>query len=377
MRAWLFHELGDMRLEEIPDPVCGPGEVLLKIRVVEPSVTEAILAAGGETVRSSRIAERLQAGPAQLFGHEYCADVVDVGAGVTRIAVGDRVANRALLPCGTCAICREGHPDECRRGPSTGIDFAGCLAEYAVLPHFAVAPLPDGVSDYEAAAIQPAADCVAAVDTARPQPGDTVAVIGQGAMGIFSLQAARNSLARKLIAIDVRPEPLEMARTLGADHCINAAEVDPVEAVRELTDGRGADVVIETAGGPPKEGLAGSGTLGQALGMVRDSGRVVPISLIPGEVPIDFLTWRMRSVQLVFPMMASIRHLETTIDMVAQRRLQIDPMISHIVWGLEEAPTAFAITGEKARYHATGPCQIVVDTFSVPRDPRIIRPGVG
>jgi hypothetical protein len=89
-------------------------------------------------------------------------------------------------------------------------------------------------------------------------------------------------------------------------------------------------------------------------------------ALIPGMTGIDFIKWRTRSIELIFPQIADLSHLSTAALMVAQRRLQIDPLISHAVWGLEHAPLAFEITADKAHYGATGPCQIVVDTDSVP-----------
>jgi threonine dehydrogenase-like Zn-dependent dehydrogenase len=375
MRAWRFYEFNDMRLDEVPDPVPGPGEVLLKVRVVEPSVTEAIVFSGVETEGSERVRKRMRGGPAQMFGHEYSAEVVALGDGVERLRVGDRVADRALLPCMECELCRSGRDDDCRRGPVTGSDFPGCLAELAAIPQNALVPVRhDHVSDYEIAAMQPAAECVAAIASAEVECGDTVVVIGQGAMGIYATQAARHTLASRVIAVDVRAEPLEMAKRFGADDIVNGAETDPVEAVLELTAGAGADIVIESAGGPPKEGLAGSATVDQAMAMVRDTGKVVISSIVPGLVPIDFQRARLRSTKLIFPEMAHLRHLAATVEMVASGRLQIEPLVSHVVWGLEQAPLAFEITADKGRYGATGPAQIVVDTAAVPRHERTVDP---
>lgn len=377
MKAWRFYDFNDMRLDEVPEPEPGPEDVVLRVRVVQPSVTEAILASGRETVGFARIKQKIdEQAPVQLFGHEYCAEVVEVGANVDRLKPGDRVVDRSLLPCMTCALCKAGRPDECRRGPVTGFDFPGCLAEYAAVPHYAVVPIPDEVSDYAGAAMQPVAECVASVDSAQIECDDVVVVIGQGSMGIYSMQAARHTLAGEVIAVDVRPEPLSMAKEFGADHCIDASEADPVEAVLELTGGKGADVVIESAGGPPKEGLAGSATVDQAFGMVRDCGKIVINSMIPGVTGIDFIRWRMKSINLIFPMMADLRHLRTSALMTAQGRMRVDPLVSHVVWGLEHAPKAFEITAEKARFGATGPCQIVVDTGGVPRHPKVIEEAV-
>lgn len=373
MRAWRFYALNDMRLDEVPDPQCGPDDVILGVRVVQPSVTEAILATGGETLGIDIVRESLQQPPVALFGHEYCAEVVEAGAHVKSVRPGDRVADIAVLPCLSCSLCQDGRRDECRRGPMTGWDLPGCLAEYAVMPEHGLVSVPEGLSDYEAAALQPAADCVAGVESGRIEPGDVVAVLGQGTMGLHSLQLARHALAERVIAIDVRPEPLALAAELGADACVDATSDDPVEAVVELTEGRGADVVIECSGGPQKQGLAGSGSIERAFRMVRDSGRVVVNSLIPGVVPLEINDWRIRSVSLVFPALGARRHLRLAANMAVQGRLKIDPLISHLVWGLEQAPKAFEITANKRRFGATGPCQIVVDTERVPPHARLNR----
>jgi threonine dehydrogenase-like Zn-dependent dehydrogenase len=371
VRAWRFYAFDDMRLDELPDPECGPDDVILSVRVVQPSVTEAILATGRETLGIELVREKLLHPPVALFGHEYCADVVEVGTNVKSVRLGDRVSDISVLPCLTCALCREGRQDECRRGPMTGWDLPGCLAEYAVMPEHGLVSVPEGISDYEAAALQPAADCVAGVESARIEPGDVVVVLGQGTMGLHSLQLARHGLAERVIAVDVRPEPLALAADLGADACVDASTTDPIEAVAQLTDGRGADVVIECSGGPQEQGLGGSGSIERAFRMTRDSGRVVVNSLIPGQVPLAINEWRIRSVSLVFPALGAARHMRLAANMAMQGRLKIDPLISHVVRGLDQAPKAFEITADKRRFGATGPCQIVVDTEHVPPHSRL------
>src|SRR5262245_19296149 len=123
MRAWRFYDFNDLRLDEVGPPRCKPGHVVVKVRCVQPSVTEAQLARGIRTLAYERIKVRLERdAPVQLFGHEFCAEVVELGEGVSKVEVGDRVAARAKLPCGDCPLCRSHRAALCRKGPVIGFD---------------------------------------------------------------------------------------------------------------------------------------------------------------------------------------------------------------------------------------------------------------
>src|SRR5688572_32959526 len=132
MKAWRFYGFGDMRLDEVPVPRLPPRHVLVEPLCVQPSVTEAQLALGIPTLAYDRIKRRLETeAPVQLFGHEFCARVLECGPGVSRIRAGDRVAARAKLPCGECPLCRAERSELCRKGPVVGFDLPGCFAEVA------------------------------------------------------------------------------------------------------------------------------------------------------------------------------------------------------------------------------------------------------
>src|SRR5688572_15224006 len=259
-----------MRLDEVPVPAIQRGHVLAEILCVQPSVTEAQLAFGIPTLAFESVKQRLETeAPVQLFGHEYCARILETGEGVSRFQRGDRVAARAKLPCGQCALCADGRAHLCRKGPIIGFHLPGCFSEYAVLPEIALTHVDDAISDSEAACLQSLSDSVAAVETAGVRMGDSVAIFGQGSMGLECMQIVRVSGAGRIIAVDVRPEACAMARELGADYVIDASQQDPVAAIKDLTGGNGADIVFECAGGSPKQGLAGMKSLTQAIDAVR------------------------------------------------------------------------------------------------------------
>lgn len=359
MKAWRLHGFGDLRLDEIPTPELRPGHVLAAPLCVQPSVTEAQLAFGIPTLAYARIKRRLEAeAPLQLFGHEFCARILAVGPGVTRFRIGDRVAARAKLPCGCCPLCASERSLLCRKGPVIGFDLPGCFGEVASLPEIALVHVDDRISDSEAACLQSLSDSVAAVETAEIRMGDAVAIFGQGSMGLECLQIARLSGAGLIITVDVRPESCRISTELGADHALDARSLDPVTMIRELTGGNGADVVFECAGGSPKQGLAGTATVRQAMDSVRSGGRLVGVSWFGGPFEVDIDALRERSLRYVFPDISTQAHLEHTVRLVASGRVRLGPTITHILEGLENVPQAFEITANKGRYQAINPAQV-------------------
>ncbi|MEO7651923.1 MAG: zinc-binding dehydrogenase [Bryobacteraceae bacterium] len=361
MKAWRFYGFGDMRMDELPVPQVRPRHVLAQILCVQPSVTEAQLAFGIRTLAFEKIKRRLETeAPIQLFGHEYCARVIRVGEGVTRFQPGDRVAARAKLPCEDCPLCRNGRAHLCRKGPIIGFQLPGCFCEFAVLPEIALTHVDDRISDSEAACLQSLSDSVASVETAEMRIGDSVAIFGQGSMGMECMQIARSSGAGRIITVDVRPESCALSKELGADHVINATETDPVAAIRDLTGGNGADIVFECAGGSPKQGLAGVKSLMQAIDAVRSGGKIVGVSWFGSPIEFDIDILRERSLRYLFPDISTLEHLEHTVRLVASGRVRLKPTITHTLEGIEQVPMAFEITANKARYKAINPAQVVV-----------------
>ncbi len=361
MRAWRFYAFGDMRLDDVPVPELRPGHVLVEPLCVQPSVTEAQLAFGIPTLAYDRVKRRLETeAPLQLFGHEFCARIVETGPGVTRFRAGDRVAARAKLPCGACPLCLAERSTLCRKGPVIGFDLPGCFSDVALLPEIALVKVDDAISDSEAACLQSLSDSVAAVETAQIHLGDSVVIFGQGSMGLECLQVARLSGAGLLVTVDVREESCRVSRELGADHALNARTCDVLAAIRDLTGGNGADVVFECAGGSPQQGLAGTQTVRQAVDAVRSGGKIVGVSWFgaPLELNIDLL--RERSLRYVFPDISTQTHLEHTVRLVASRRVRLRPTITHVLEGLESVPRAFEITANKGKFGAINPAQVVV-----------------
>jgi threonine dehydrogenase-like Zn-dependent dehydrogenase len=361
MKAWRFYAFGDMRLDEVPVPDVRPGHVLVEPLCVQPSVTEAQLARGIPTLAYDRVRRRLETeAPIQLFGHEFCARIVETGPGVRRFRAGQRVAARAKLPCGQCPLCLSERSHLCRQGPVIGFDLPGCFSERACLPELALVQVDDRISDSEAACLQSLSDSVAAVETADIRLGDSVVIFGQGSMGLECLQIARLSGAGRLITVDVRDESCRISRELGADHALNARSCDVIPAIRDLTGGNGADVVFECAGGSPRQGLAGTQTVSQAIDAVRSGGKIIGVSWLGGPVQLDLDRLRERSLRYLFPDISTQAHLEHTVHLVASGRVRLGPTITHVLEGLESVPRAFEITANKGQYQAINPAQVIL-----------------
>jgi threonine dehydrogenase-like Zn-dependent dehydrogenase len=361
MKAWRFYRFNDMRLDDVPEAVCGPGQVVVAPLCVQPSVTEAQLASGIPTLAFDRIKRRLETeAPVQLFGHEFCARILETGPGVIRFRAGDRVAARAKLPCGACPLCREQRSDLCRKGPVIGFDLPGCFSERAVIPEIALVKVDDRISDSEAACLQSLSDSVAAVETAGLRMADTVVIFGQGSMGLECLQVARLSGAGLVITVDVRDEACKISQELGADHALNGRSVDAISAIRDLTGGNGADVVFECAGGSPKQGLAGQQTLDQALEAVRSGGKIIGVSWFGGPLQVNIDLLRERSLRYLFPDISTLGHLEHTVRLVASGRVRVKPTITHVLSGIESVPKAFEITANKGAHKAINPAQVMM-----------------
>lgn len=362
MRAWQIHAFGDMRLEEVPDPVPDAGDVLVQIRVAQPSVTEVIRFNGNAARRSGEFRKLIEQGPTQLFGHEAAGEVVEVGANVQTLRPGDRVAVfSSRTSCGTCRFCKESLPEGCLAPRRIGQEIAGCFAEYAALPETCLVKLTDDVTFSDGAVVQSATSAFKSTLAAGIQPGDIVVVLGQGAMGLATTQLAKAFGARTVIATARRPSSIATARELGADVVINPQEVDAVEAVRELTGGVGAHVAFETAGGSPAEGLAGYTTFLQAAEMLRPGGKLVVASSLVEPVTLPGLQFLQGpGISVVFDAGFQRDMRGTLVDLIASRRLRFGPMVTHSLEGIEAVPEAFEITGNKRAHDAINPAQVVI-----------------
>jgi threonine dehydrogenase-like Zn-dependent dehydrogenase len=353
-----------MRLDEVPDPELRPGFVKVQIAVVQPSVTEVLRFHGHAAPRSEEFRKLIEQGPPrQLFGHEASGLVVEVAPDVTSLKPGDPVAIFGTkFLCGQCPYCKAGLPGACVKPEHIGQEIPGCFAEYAALPAGCLVKLTPAVSYSEGAVIQSMTSCLRSVVAAEIQPGDTVAVLGQGAMGLGITQLAKAMGARQVIATARRASSLAMAESLGADATVNAVESDPVAAVRDLTGGIGVDIAFDAAGGSTSAGLSGYDTFFQATRMTRPGGKVVVSAGLvePVTLPEGLRMLQATGIRLIFD--AGVRRdmRAFMVDLVASERLRLKSMVTHRFEGIDSVPEAFAVTLDKRKHDAINPAQAVI-----------------
>lgn len=245
MKAVVFHGINDIRMEERPVPVIkDPKDAI--VRVVRSTICTSDL-----HIRNGAVPRAV---PGIILGHEFAGEVVETGSGVTKLKAGMRVAANCETFCGTCYFCKRGFVNNCEHGGwELGCRIDGCQAEYVRVPYadMGLMPIPDPVS-YEDALFT--GDILSSgfwgADIAEIRKGDCVAVIGAGPVGLCAAESAKYLGAGTVVLIDRDTYRLNLAAQNGlADVTVNTGEQDAEEEVRRLTEGRGADAVIEAAGG--------------------------------------------------------------------------------------------------------------------------------
>lgn len=226
-------------------------------------------------------------------GHEVSGTVVSVGSNVKSLKPGDKVAARLLTSCGECYYCRSGHENQCvvsfKANIHEGLGGPGGFAEYMITDAKALYKMADDIDLTHAALSEPLACCVHSINNAKIELGNDVVIIGVGIMGAFHIKLAKLRGAR-VIACEVDPDRLEIARKMGADILVNSKEVNPIDKIKELTEGRGADVVFCTAAIPQ---LAD-----ESVQMTGKVGRVIMYSSFHPDKPIELNVNKVHSTEM-------------------------------------------------------------------------------
>lgn len=364
----VFTAAGEIARQSAPVPAPRDDEMILKVTRVGICATDLHLLAG-------HIGDPFPLVP----GHEFVGEVAAIGAGAaaTRgLAVGDHVAVEMLLPCRSCARCREGRYNLCEqddmatglaRGRQYGVNIPGTVepglwggyAQYLFVPPEAVVhPLPSSMGWDRAVLVEPLAVAQRAIARGRVAPGETVAVIGPGPVGLLVAAAARAAGAGRVVVIGTRAERLALAERLGADATVNAREVEDVlDAVIAALGGTRPDVVVEAAGITSAQQ--------DAVGMVRRGGRVVLAGACGAGAPVTFLADEdllTREVD-VLPSFLSAGGFEPAIALLSRDEVPFEELVTH-TFGLHGVADAYSLIESRG----DGVVKAVIDPWKAPEE---------
>jgi alcohol dehydrogenase len=344
MKALVYHGPGRKAWEEVPDAtVRDDTDAVVRVDTVTICGTDLhILKGDVPEVTDGRI-----------LGHEAVGTVVSVGAGVKTLKEGDRVLVSCVSACGHCRFCREGRFGQCLGGGGwiLGYLIDGTQAEYVRVPFAdnSTYKIPAGVSDEEIlmlADILPTSYEVGALN-GRVTPGDTVAIVGAGPIGLSAILGARMFSPGHVVAIDLADTRLEAAKAFGADLTVNNGTADAVEFVREITDGLGADVAIEAVGVPATFELCAE--------LVRPGGRVANIGVHGQPATLHLEKLWIKDVTITTGLVDTYS-TPTLLKLVAARQIQASAFVTHR-FALEEILQAYDVFADAA---TTGALKVVM-----------------
>ncbi len=318
MQAAVYRGVNDVRLETVPVPSIGPGEMLVRVHSCGVCGTDL-----------KKISTGSHSAP-RIFGHETSGVVAAIGEGVHEYRPGDRVVVFHHIPCRECFYCKNQTFAQCttykKVGCTAGFEpSGGGFAEYVrvmdwIVEHGTVR-IPDSVSFEQACFVEPVNTCMKGVDAMRLKPGETVLTIGQGPIGIILSVLARRAGAT-LITSDLYPERLRIGTYFGLEQTIDASRVSLVERIRELSEGRGADAVILAVGG--------NSLIRTAMDSARPGGRVLLFAQTQhGEAVIDPAAICVDEKTLVGSYSASVDLQEESVRFVMNREMDLEHLVSH------------------------------------------------
>lgn len=332
MRAVVYRGPGEMVVEDRPTPeLAGPRDALVRITMTTICGTDLRIYWG-----------KFPLPPGTAVGHEFVGVVEKVGSDVTRLSPGQRVVAPFLISCGTCPLCRAGILNECAERQIFGFGgLGGGQAEYVLVPEAdrALEPIPDGVSDEQAAFLSDVLPgTCAGMEYAGVATGDTVAVVGCGPTGLCALMFARHYGAGRVYAIDHHRDRLAMAERLGGI-AIPPGD-DAGEVIRAATGGRGADVAVEATGT--------SGGLLDALALVRPSGSFLSLGIqLDASIEFPIASFNGRQIRWrAAPVPPVQRYIPRLLRLVDAGALDPAPIATHVL-SLEEAPAAYAMMANR------------------------------
>jgi L-iditol 2-dehydrogenase len=327
MKALLLSEYKRLAVADMPEPVPGPGDVLVQVAACGICGSDVH---GYDGSSGRRI-------PPVVMGHEAAGVVAGVGPGVRGFAKGDRVTFDSTVYCGVCDFCRRGEMNLCDNRQVVGVSCnefkrAGAFAEYVTVPERIVYALPAELKFAEAAMLEAVSVALHAVAVSEVSGGETALVIGAGMIGLLVLQAARAAGCSRIFVADVDATRLKLAKDLGADETVLASGDDLMRDVSRLTDGRGVDLVLEAVGRDE--------TVNAAIDCVRKGGTVTLVGNIAPKVSLPLQRVVTRQIRLQGSC-ASAGEYPQAMELIANGKIKVEPLITAVA-PLSDGPEWFA-----------------------------------
>jgi L-iditol 2-dehydrogenase len=325
MKVLLLSKYRQLEMAEVPMPVAGAGEVLIRVGACGICGSDVH---GYDGSSGRRI-------PPIVMGHEAAGRIASLGVGVTRLAEGDRVTFDSTIYCGACGFCKRGEVNLCDHRQVLGVscgDYSrtGAFAEYVAVPARVVYKLPENISFAEAAMLEAVAVAIHAVSLAEISAQSTALVVGAGTIGVLILQALRAAGCKRVFVSDVDASRLKLAKELGAADILRA-DADVVEQILQRTGGVGVDVAMEAVGRDE--------TVNAAIASVRKGGTVVLVGNISPAATLPLQKVVTRQIRLQGSC-ASAGEYPQAIALMASGAIQVKPLISAIA-PLAEGPQWF------------------------------------
>ena len=321
-------------MQYVPVPEPGPNDVLIKVK------KSAICGTDVHIWKWDDWSAKTVPVP-MVVGHEFCGEIVDCGKAVTKFHIGERVSGEGHVVCGTCRNCRAGRGHLCRNTMGVGVNCPGSFAEYGCIPEANVVPIPDNISDEIAAIFDPFGN---AVHTALSFDlvGEDVLVTGAGPIGIMGALVAQKVGARKVVITDISPYRIDLAKRLGVQHVVNAAEETLSDVMTRIGMTEGFDVGLEMSGAAP--------AMRDMIDKMNNGGKIALLGIAPTEFAVDWneIIFKMLTVKGIY----GREIFETWYKMIAlvQSGLDLTDLITHRI-DVDEFESGFAamISGEAGK----------------------------
>jgi 2-desacetyl-2-hydroxyethyl bacteriochlorophyllide A dehydrogenase len=319
MRAAILYQDRDIHPGDTSDPEIGQDQVLVATSYAGICGTDLHVYRGEFSGRVKYPA---------ILGHEFGGTIEEVGSNVLGFRVGDRVVVDPIMSCHHCLACLTGHINACRTLRLLGIDLAGGFGQYVAVPADRLISLPEDIPMSHAPMVELYGIGHHVLSRGQVQPGETVAILGAGKVGLSVLDVLCHTAGPALtVCTDVHSFRLETALTLGADYAINVKDEDPVERVMQITGGIGVDCVIETIGHfHTVEGQ--DAPLAQAVQMIRNGGRVVTVGLGEQYSAVHFKTFVIKEAQMIASRV-TLGEFPRAIRLLSKGLLHPDLLVTH------------------------------------------------